>query len=481
MTGGFRTTAGTVDWGGLRPTPEERLAFRAATERRLQFGNQAEASALRISRDGLFTFGLFTTMVFIQQLGTLGALSFVLLTSCYLAARWRHIGEIFIPRAFLLAIPTIAVISVLWSEAPNETLKYSIEYGITIIAAIMISAAERPKAVMLAMFFAIGLNVAVSLAFGQDVAVGAGGETAFSGLSASKNLIADIAAVGALVSAATFLKGLADRKPWESAVALVVGGVELFALVEARSAGAVIGLALAGLVLLVLLGLRTTRFSLRALAIAFSAICLVGMMVAYQALSDLVVEAGTRFFDKDPTLTGRTYLWQRAFDLIAEKPFLGKGFHAFWLVGNPDAEGLWRYTGVSEGGGFSFHNTAIELLVTLGWCGLIVFAVTLITGAAVLVGRFVKEANFFHCFWLSVLTYELVRTPIEIIGLTEFFYPTVLVFAALGFAFASLREEMKLPAVVPRVPEPYLRPVRPVRYRSIPEPKLRRVPGRPRP
>jgi len=40
------------------------------------------------------------------------------------------------------------------------------------------------------------------------------------------------------------------------------------------------------------------------------------------------------------------------------------------------------------------------------------------------------------CFWLSVLVYELVRMPIESIGFTEFYFSTVLLFMAMGSAFA---------------------------------------------
>jgi len=157
----------------------------------------------------------------------------------------------------------------------------------------------------------------------------------------------------------------------------------------------------------------------------------------YRALSGAMIEMGARFFDKDLTLTGRTYLWQRAYDLIAETPWLGKGFHSFWLQGNPDAEGLWQYAGITSREGFNFHNTAIEILVHLGWFGLVVCTLVVVIALGILIARFLIRPNLFICFWLSVLVYELVRTPIESIGITEFYFSTVLIFMAMGSSFAA--------------------------------------------
>ena len=153
-------------------------------------------------------------------------------------------------------------------------------------------------------------------------------------------------------------------------------------------------------------------------------------------ISSALIETA-QFFDKDPTLTGRTYLWQRAYDLINETPWLGRGFRSFWLQGNPDAEGLWQYAGIASRDGFNFHNTAIEILVHIGWFGLIVYGAVVIIALGFLVARFLARPNLFLCFWLSVLVYELVRMPIESIGFNEFYFSTVLLFMALGSAFAA--------------------------------------------
>jgi exopolysaccharide production protein ExoQ len=150
-------------------------------------------------------------------------------------------------------------------------------------------------------------------------------------------------------------------------------------------------------------------------------------------------------FDKDPTLTGRTYLWYRAADLIKEKPLFGRGYDAFWVQGNTDAEGLWSFFGIASRDGFTFHNTYIQTLVELGWVGLAVVVVTVLIGVVFLVRRFVQKPNLPLVFWTGILLYELVRTPIEVVGTLPFYFSTAYVFGALGAAFS--REHVRRPAV----------------------------------
>jgi exopolysaccharide production protein ExoQ len=212
--------------------------------------------------------------------------------------------------------------------------------------------------------------------------------------------------------------------------------MELYVVIAARSAGAMLGFALAAAVFAMLLCLRPIGVLLRATATFFISLVLLIVALNYRALSSAMIETGTRFFDKDLTLTGRTYLWQRAYDLIGETPWLGRGFRSFWLQGNPDAEGLWQFAGIVNRDGFNFHNTAIEILVHLGWVGLVVFGAVIVVALGFLVARFVTRPNLFVCFWLSMFVYELVRMPIESVGFTEFYFSTVLLFMAMGSAFA---------------------------------------------
>jgi len=77
---------------------------------------------------------------------------------------------------------------------------------------------------------------------------------------------------------------------------------------------------------------------------------------------------------KDPTLTGRTDLWP---SLIAmtPSPWFGAGFESFWLGSRLTS--LW-HTFVWRPN--EAHNGYIEIYLNLGWVGLILFGIVLVTG-----------------------------------------------------------------------------------------------------
>jgi exopolysaccharide production protein ExoQ len=170
------------------------------------------------------------------------------------------------------------------------------------------------------------------------------------------------------------------------------------------------------------------------------------MLVAglnYRALAQALIQFGANAFDKDPTLTGRTYLWYRAQDLMQQAPLLGHGYSAFWLQGNTDAEGLWRYAGIVDRSGFNFHNTMIDLRVTLGWAGVVVFAAVVAIGLFLLVRRFVTRPTLPVLCWTSVALYEISRMAIESVAFQQFYHPTLLLFTALGVGLGAHEVEAR--------------------------------------
>jgi exopolysaccharide production protein ExoQ len=404
--------------------------------RRLQDPKPPRRSWFTFDSDGFFAFVLISLMLFASTLGTAGAVAISAMAVIYAIVRFPQLAEILIPRAFILVIPLFAVVSVLWSQSPVDTLKYSFEFALTIGVALALSAAPYPKAVLWGVFFAFALYTPAAIVFGQAVDVGNNGSTAFAGLTSSKNLLGDIAATGALVSLACFVASIEDRRPFRAILAVAVAAIEVYVLLVARSAGALLGVVPAIFAFIFFLALRPAPLTMRLMTTVFASFAVALMTVAYGSSA---VQDSMTVFDKDPTLTGRTYLWDRAADFITEKPALGTGFNAFWVQGNPDAEGMWRYAGISERMGFSFHNTLIELLVNVGWVGVFVFTTVAVIGSVLLLRRVMTRPTLALCFWMSLLVYEFVRMPVEAIGMGPFSHTTVLLFAGLGVALIARR------------------------------------------
>src|SRR4051812_7414672 len=167
----------------------------------------------KVDPDAAIAFVLFLTMLFAVQLGTVGAAIFTLVSVAYGASRRKQLCAALLPRALLLVFPLIAILSTVWSEQPLMTLKYSLEFALTAFTSLLLSASARPKSVIEGIFVAFAVFVVISLGLGRSVWMGANGDTAFAGISESKNALADLAACGFLISGGAFFIGVEDRKP----------------------------------------------------------------------------------------------------------------------------------------------------------------------------------------------------------------------------------------------------------------------------
>jgi len=301
----------------------------------------------------------------------------------------------------------------------------------------------------------------LSVAMGGSVKVGVNGGTAFSGLTYSKNLLADITATGLIVSLAVGITAVRARNWLWMGVAGLAVVLDFYVVLAARSAGALLGLMMGAAPMLALAPLVSAGKAVRAWLTTTVTIVLIAAALTHKWLIQTIVEVGASAFGKDATFTGRTYLWYRASELIKEKPALGMGYNAFWLQGNVDAEGLWQYGGISNRSGFTFHNTLFEILVTMGWAGAIVCIACLLVGAFFLIRKFVSRPSLPLVFWISLLLYEMTRMPIESIAILPFYFSTALIFAALAAGFGRVRppQVARGPYRSPRVVE-----VRPVQY-----------------
>jgi exopolysaccharide production protein ExoQ len=391
------------------------------------------------SLDGAYAFLLFAAMLFVQQAGSLSGAVMAGLPLLYMAVRRRQLGEILATRWLLLLVPVFTLLSVVWSEAPGVSAKYGVEMLLTAAAGIGLSAATRPAAVIKGACLAFALYVAVALGFGHSVGIGVGdGGEAFAGLSDSKNLLADIASTGALLALTTLFLGLRQKRPFWALLGFAVVAADVYVLAVARSAGAVLGVSAAAVALLGLALLSGMSRRARVGVITLLLISAGVFAAVVRNLGSLLLTFGEQMFDKDPTLTGRTYLWYRAQDLIAEKPLFGRGYFAFWRQGNTDAEGLWQYAGIVGRDGFNFHNTLVELTVQLGMIGAAVYCIVGLIGLLGLGRQLVERPSLPLCFWGAYMMYVLVRAPLEAVGYSPFYFSTFLLFGAAGYGLQRL-------------------------------------------
>ncbi|NEX94076.1 O-antigen ligase family protein [Caulobacter sp. 17J65-9] len=397
----------------------------------------AFASGRYWSPEWVLSFGSFTALLTV--VATDGKSLYVMLglLGLYLIAFWKEALTAMLPVAPLLALPALAMASTLWSEAPMESFRHGLQFGLTVFIALLIARRTPGPAIIGSAFAALLLAGVLSLQFGRWVSVGFQQGSAFAGIFGSKNEMAVIASLLALAAGAA----VADpRQPMIMRVA-GVGGLMLAALLlrTSQSAGAVVSTILAGGLFVILILITRMRFKWRALAAA--AVLFATVPAAFMAEQQARTGEITilRKLGKDPTLTGRTYLWQRAEGYIARRPVLGHGYQAFWRRGSLEAEGLWRFANIRSRAGFNFHNQYIEVLVELGWVGLITLVCTLAVGLAAFAARLMFQPTPTVAFGAAGFLLLLSRTPLESITLVQFSVATFVLFLTAALALAPER------------------------------------------
>ena len=275
----------------------------------------------------------------------------------------RHSGLVVV----LLLIPLVATVSMVWSQSPGSSLRAGIQYGTTIFCGLVAARLVTLPNLMLG-GLAGGLLIlmysSMNGSYAYDVV---DGSYAFVGAFNSKNQLGYFASLTIMFAVGV---SFVYKTIWPlRLIGIAVAAYAAMLLWLSESATSVLTIVFAvGIVIIarILFGLaHPVRRVMILILIA------VGIALAIAALQLGVFDAILSAFNKDTTLTGRTFLWNRGITIGGEQPVLGLGYYAFWVQNNPPAEELWEQFYITARTGFHFHNTLIEAYVSLGLVGLV--------------------------------------------------------------------------------------------------------------
>jgi exopolysaccharide production protein ExoQ len=349
----------------------------------------------------------------------LGAVAFLI---------WRrpHSSLLAIGRwAPALTFAVFALASTLWSQQSGISLRLGFSLVATLVGAVIIADRLTPSQFLGAMWLAMMVVVIGSMNsthYGETES-GPG----LAGLTGSKNILGYFSAVGLVASAAMMLD---RRQPvflrWP---ALAFIPVIISVLIRTKSAGGLVSTLVGMSVFFSLAALHRLSPRGRVLAIIAALIFAVPVAINLHEVKDTVQNFQEDVLKKDRTLTGRTYLWERAAPIIRQRPILGLGYSAFWVPGQLDAEGLWRHSGIGNRSGFSFHNDYIETAVTLGWTGVVLLVLTIIGICTPLFLRAAFAPSIPIIFFAGCVLSMVLKTFTEV-GLVNYWsLHTILLFA----------------------------------------------------
>ena len=280
---------------------------------------------------------------------------------------------------FLLFILGLACASVIWSINPEVTQRRAIAIAATTLAGFYL-AVRYDWRTLLRLLGAVWLLLAfISLAAGivapsfgvmDEIHVGA-----WRGLWWEKNTMGGHMARAAFLFAFLFLMDRRWRLIWG-------GGVMLCAVLVLLSTSktALLGLMLGFGVLAMAAWMR--RGPVTTISTLWLGVISVG---AFAGVMMFAPELVFQLLGRDATLTGRTDIWAALFDAIAERPWLGYGYAAFW---GAESQPAYMVRLATEWLVPTAHNGWLETALSLGLLGMFGLAICYL----VMMGRAVMLA-----------------------------------------------------------------------------------------
>jgi len=352
--------------------------------------------------------------------------------------------ELFEKRHIPLYIFLVIVLaSAAWSDNSTVALRRAIGLMGTVAFGAYLALAFKPMVglrlivVALAIFCVVSLILAVAVpSLGRHVSAPHTG--LWNGMHGHKNSLGRDVVLSALVFVAYFLS-LRANVPNRTLLAGLLAVCGLL-LIGSWSGTALLG---AVLLLLVLLSLRlmagTGRVNVTVLMIgAISVASLAGFLYAF--FDEILALLG-----KDPTLTGRTSIWEAVIAVGMENPLLGAGYRTFWIGNSYERFESYLEYGLRDAG--HSHNSFLDMWLEVGFVGASAMFVTLafLLWWGLQINAATKNPiNMLPVMWLASLVYFAMSARV----LAEQAELAWLLFI-IGWFWAANRRLPALPAPAP--------------------------------
>lgn len=289
-----------------------------------------------------------------------------------IAMVWPAFLPVLMRNGAIFLYPALCLASVLWSATKGYSLTAAVQLSMTVVIAVYLGWRYPVHLLIKAAAVVMSIGVVLSLlhwatgVFPWPVYTRAGG---LAGLFSHKNMLGLRALFCLTAMLAVLLMARRDVGPVLrlAAVGAILASLLAVALSQAMTAVGLVPM-MCGIVLLLCAhrlpsGLMLTTVAAGLLMIAFGPLVLA-------LLGTNPLDAGLGALGKNSSLTGRTTLWQVAWDAHREYPILGVGYRAFWKASEfANARLMTVAAGATTS--TSFHNFVMEILVSVGWAGVV--------------------------------------------------------------------------------------------------------------
>ncbi|GAA0209390.1 O-antigen ligase [Brevundimonas nasdae] len=391
-------------------------------------------------------------------------------TAGLIAFRFEKIIRAWPAWLILFGLIALAYVSKYWSIDPEVTSRRVIAMAINSAFAVYVGCIFRgaplPRMLMnTSLVMAIGSLIMV-FAFPRIGVHQMDNAGLWRGLWYEKNQMGLVMVVGAVSSAAVLAADhLAGngRKPW---VPLLAFGLTTLLVMATQSKTSLLcwllGVGMIGFWWL----LKQGGAAITIVAVWFAVVTSSLAAWLWNTDSAAILQA----LGKDPSLTGRTLIWEALMRRVAERPMTGYGFSAFWGVDSIPAREIRLETQWPVP---SAHNGWIDLLVQLGWPGAIFVGAVMLVSAILVIVR-LNGMGAREGYWsIAYLTVFTALSLSESVLLTHANLPWILMLAIMSRAMTYDPIPVRAPLARPaarayqnrsRIASDYVNGRRPLRF-----------------
>lgn len=339
-----------------------------------------------------------------------------------LIARRRKVGPVLQRSWAILLFYCYGAFSIFWSDTPFFTFKHWTKAVVDLVMALIVLTDLDPVAAIKRLlaragFILIPLSVLFSKYYpslGREF--DKSWETVYCGVANSKNWLGIDCMIFGLTSLWCLLEAWGERKSPGRTRRLIAHiamlGMIVVLLKMAYSATATASLALASTVLVAVFQRKPkVRIARVHLAVATALAC---ALLPLFVVPSLVKDVG-----KDPTFSGRTVIWH-ILPRFVENPWLGAGYETF--LSGPR---MVQLKAIIDKTFQEAHNGYLEVWLNLGWIGVSLFALVVVSGYRNAVASYSRDpatGSLRMALLVAVLIEGLTEAPFRMMTPTWFLF-----------------------------------------------------------
>jgi len=343
-----------------------------------------------------------------------------------LSQRIKRTVSILTTNAPVLLFFAYCLVSVMWSEHPVVAFKRWIKaIGDLTMVLIILTDSDVLAAVKQVLTRVSFILVPMSLLFIKyypDLGRSYNQWTwtpVYSGVTLGKNLLGMTCLVCGIGCLWCFLAAYQKPKGRQRSQHMIAYGViiaiAIYLILIADSMTSFSCLALAGGALFVTSS-KSSTINMRRVHLTVAAIVLVAAFALFMDTQGLLIKS----LGRDPTLTGRTLVWNAALNEV-HHPLIGAGFEGFWL----GARLLRIWEAINQPGIQEAHNGYLEVYLNLGWIGVSLVALLIISGYRKLLATLRRDplmGRFLLAFFVAGVVYNFTEAGFRMMAPVWIFF-----------------------------------------------------------